>query len=209
MMATTHLTTGAAFGLAATATFHAIGHPLTWTHLVVAVAVSTGSALLPDIDHKSSRISKSLSVVTLGIAIMMRTVSHLVYEQTRGPLDPRRGGRHRGLTHTPAGALLCGLLVAAAALAAGHWLPAHGWWPDLGRWWWLGAPVFLGCIAHVTGDWLTEQGVPLLWPFKLHGSRWHHYHFPIPVSTNHAGEHFFWMPVFLFLAAGGAYFTIT
>lgn len=32
--------------------------------------------------------------------------------------------------------------------------------------WWLPASVTLGCAAHLVGDLLTEQGIPLLWPIN-------------------------------------------
>lgn len=39
-------------------------------------------------------------------------------------------------------------------------------------WWWIGLPVFWGCLAHSLGDCLTFSRCPLLWPLEIRGCRW-------------------------------------
>lgn len=46
--------------------------------------------------------------------------------------------------------------------------------------------VSLGCLVHVLGDWLTDSGVPLLWPVVSQGKRWRLVRSPAPFS---AGDH--------------------
>lgn len=41
-----------------------------------------------------------------------------------------------------------------------------------GSWWWIGLPVFWGCLAHDLGDALTLSGCPIVWPLRLRGCRW-------------------------------------
>lgn len=57
------------------------------------------------------------------------------------------------------------LLLGAAAAGALHESAS-------GSWWWIGLPVFWGCLAHSLGDALTFSRVPLLWPLEIRGCRW-------------------------------------
>ncbi|GGK24693.1 membrane protein [Pilimelia terevasa] len=71
-------------------------------------------------------------------------------------------GLLRRRTRGPFGGHAVGLLAAAATVGA-----APG-----GSWWWLGLPVFVGCLTHTLGDSLTVYGTPLLWPLRVRGCRW-------------------------------------
>ncbi len=52
--------------------------------------------------------------------------------------------------------------------------------------WLLGLTVFVGALTHVLGDWLTKSGVPLAWPFVVHGKRWWMFRSPVAFRTDDA-----------------------
>jgi len=174
--------------------------PLPVRGLVVAVA--GGAALLPDLDHPGATAARSLGLLTRVIAHAVDWVSLTVYHATRAPGDPaeRRSG-HRTLTHTVPGCLLPGLLLTVAGLLwpvslavacslltgllalglrrAGLLLlvvsSVVSWWTltTYPGWWWLvSVAVSCGCLVHLAGDWVTEAGVPLLWPLQSEQCRW-------------------------------------
>lgn len=56
--------------------------------------------------------------------------------------------------------------------------------------WWIGAAVTVGCLVHIAGDAITVSGVPLMWPLRVRGRRWHDVHLlPGPVRL-HTGRRF-------------------
>lgn len=61
---------------------------------------------------------------------------------------------HRGATHSIFGVVISGALTYAALYAGlGH------------AWAWLGAQALMvGYVAHLAGDFITNRGVPLMWP---------------------------------------------
>lgn len=203
MMAPTHMAASAAgaLGLLALAAHEGV-HVTLW-HIAAGVAVATVSALIPDADHPSSRISRAAGILTVGMSHLVRFVSARVYDATRTEADRPRGGKHRGLTHTPVGAIVFGLAVAGALLLVGQW------WPPAATCAWLGAPVGFGCLMHIGADFLTKEGVPLLWPLKVGGKRWRRFHIPlVAISTDHFAEHFLYLPAFVFAAGWCAYLTL-
>lgn len=61
---------------------------------------------------------------------------------------------HRGATHSLFGVLISGALTYAAI-----------WSFKGGAWAWLGAQAMMvGYAAHLAGDFITNRGVPLMWP---------------------------------------------
>ncbi|MBB4931356.1 membrane-bound metal-dependent hydrolase YbcI (DUF457 family) [Lipingzhangella halophila] len=48
----------------------------------------------------------------------------------------------------------------------------------------LGAVVAVGMGAHILGDWLTPQGVPLTWPLRRRGKRWWMYRSPVAFKAD-------------------------
>lgn len=130
MMGRTHMATGALAGAAIVALTQP--DPATAAGFI---AVCTYSALVPDFDHPSSKVSRALPIVGPLIARLVA----------------RAAGGHRGLTHSLLGlAILAAALLPAAALLG---LPA-----------WLPYAVLVGCATHIAGDAATETGVPLLYP---------------------------------------------
>ena len=183
---------------------------------VLAVAVTGGAALLPDLDHKSSTAARSLGIVTRLLARALDAASLAIYHATREGSDPGdRMSGHRLVTHTVPGCLLAAVLVAvcclvhpvAAAvvvcllvgllglgvkvLGGGTALAAGGasWWmfEYASSWWWvLPLATFVGCVVHVLGDTMTNSGTPLWWPLMRNGRRWRLVTTPVTFST---GDH--------------------
>lgn len=126
---TTGVTTGAWFAAAASTV---VPDPVA----VLAVAVVSYAALLPDLDTGRSTATYSLGPVTIAASwILRRFVVH-------------RGATHR-IEYAPAA-------FGATAAAGSALLP-----PPLGTWWpvW-GLAVALGVAAHIWGDARTVRGVP-------------------------------------------------
>lgn len=74
---------------------------------------------------------------------------------------------HRGFTHS----------LLAVAVATWLLVSAFRWEAD------LGAALAFGYLSHLGGDWLTERGIPLLWPWRRPFSA------PITVKTGGVAEH--------------------
>lgn len=120
-MGRSHALTAAAGWLGGCALLAATGcHPAN-SAVLTGAAVSAGWALVPDVDHPGSTVSRTLgpasrllSWVVAGVARKARALScrHCARR-------PARGG-HRGLTHTAVGAALAGMVVAVVCLAWGR-----------------------------------------------------------------------------------------
>ena len=178
-----------------------------WPVRILAVAVTGGAALLPDLDTPTSTAARSLGPVTRLAARAVAASSLAVYHATRTDADPadRRDG-HRLATHTVPACLAAGagVAVAAAAHPVGLVVVASllagllglgvrlcgaslavlggtvGWWATTQApgWWWLyGAATTVGCLVHLAGDLVTKAGVPVWWPLQRGGRRW------APVTT--------------------------
>ncbi len=85
--------------------------------VVTFAAVCAGAALLPDLDHPSSVATRRFSAASWVACHLVRPLSALVYDSTRGRRDTGRG-THRGLTHTVLGAVALGMGI---NLASAHW----------------------------------------------------------------------------------------
>lgn len=169
---------------------------------LLAVAVTGGAALLPDLDHPQATAARSLGVVTRVLAHGVDRLSLAVYYATRGERDPAdRHSGHRLLTHTAAGCLGAGVCVALAGLLlpvtliavagllggllalglrfAGPPLAVSSAglaWLALSQhpgWWWaIPVCIIVGTIVHILGDMVTNSGAPLLWPYGPPGRAW-------------------------------------
>ena len=156
---------------------------LTPAETVTGLVVGSCAALLPDIDHPSSTVSRTFGPLTQGFATPMA----------------RCLGGHRFGTHSLPGILFFGLVmqvcvffrhsppaqvivsaVLIVTLAAGvRIFRIKGIADDLapipvviGIVWFtdvslsaVPAALVLGCIVHVAGDCMTNSGCPILWPF--------------------------------------------
>ncbi|ROS74360.1 metal-dependent hydrolase [Cellulomonas sp. PhB143] len=199
MMGGHHAASGAAAWVAVTSTApYTLGiHPVSDVGVVTGAVVCAGAALLPDADHRSGTIARSLPPVSNVVARAVAAVS----------------GGHRNGTHSILGiavftglAWLLGrwhvetaalgtvdvgagvvavLLVAYAMdaldlLGTGKLAPwamsvvVAGLVAVLApeEWNWLPLAVGLGATVHVLGDLLTTGGCPLLWPVEIPSPRW-------------------------------------
>ncbi|MEU5691191.1 metal-dependent hydrolase [Actinosynnema sp. NPDC020468] len=103
---------------------HPIGQlsPQSWA---VGGVLATGAALLPDLDHPSSTISRTFGPLSQGVSGLLNTVSSFVYRTTRTRRDSNRDGGHRGLTHTLVFALAAAVGTTAVVQTSQKWaLPA-------------------------------------------------------------------------------------
>ena len=115
MLGVSHALSGAALGLAVAGFVPQLlgEHPDAGTVLTF-TAVCAGAALLPDLDHPSSMATRRFSAASFVASHLVRPLSRLVYDLTRGRRDTGRGS-HRGLTHTVVGAVLLGVAVNLAS----------------------------------------------------------------------------------------------
>lgn len=185
---------------------------------VVAVAVTGGAALLPDLDHRQATAARSLGFVTRVLAGLMSRLAVAVFYATRAPADPvEKTNGHRMLTHTVPWCLLvgaavgvigwiypvalivvCGLLVGllglgfrvagCGLLATATVVSAAAFTQDPGWSWTVSLAVTLGGVLHLVGDWLTPSGVPVLWPLTSQGRRWRMVSAPVTFTAGDAVE---------------------
>jgi membrane-bound metal-dependent hydrolase YbcI (DUF457 family) len=121
MLGKSHALSGGVGWLVGCAGLTALGAAPEPATVLFGAAVSTGFALLPDVDHPQSTVAHSLGWLTRGIATgvsrsagALRTASCL-HCSTR----PDRGG-HRAITHTAVGAAVAGLVAANLCLWVGR-----------------------------------------------------------------------------------------
>lgn len=195
MMGRTHALSGAALWLVGCATVTAVVHPVGAAVVLVGTPVAVLASYTPDLDHPSSTAARSLGVATRLLATGIAALSAAVYRWTATEEDRPNGTGHRAITHTAMFCLLLGGLVSAVLALAG-----------LSGWAWLGLPAGLGALAHLLGDACTKYGVPLVWPLKVGGRRWHSCGLPraIRIRTDRAVEHYVVIPIlFVMLFAAG------
>lgn len=115
-----------------------------------------GYALLPDLDHPFSTVTRKLGVITETLSAGLRALSGWLYQVTKGPSDERGRGEHRHATHTVLFAVLIGFLCWASTWAWGGWAVAA--WIGFGL---LLAYDRLGKLMLVplgigVADWISE-----------------------------------------------------
>lgn len=154
MMGRSHAVSGALGGVAAA--------PLLGMTTLAQVApfalVVAGFALLPDLDHPSSTVSRSVGPVTALISAVLRGASSLLYALTKGRRDEDWAGTHRHLTHT----LMFAVCLGVTAGLVGHANP----WAVLAI---AAFGIFIGSLA--LGGWMITAGLlaAALWLFSVHG----------------------------------------
>ena len=184
MMGRTHATSGAVLALAAVPALRAHGIDATGGSVIALAIAGAGGAMLPDLDHAHASIAQALGPVTKAIAGVVSAVSGGHRNGTHSILGiaaftaiavgiNRAGGIAVGLwlaflfaigtaamrlsmsKTTTSHTVLC--LLAGAALVSSSALKAFPF--GILPW-----GVAIGATAHLLGDMLTTQGVPLLWP---------------------------------------------
>jgi membrane-bound metal-dependent hydrolase YbcI (DUF457 family) len=119
VLGVSHALSGAALGLAVAGFVpQLLGEHADAGTVLTFTAVCAGAALLPDLDHPSSMATRRFSAASFVASRVVRPLSRLVYDLTRGRRDTGRGS-HRGLTHTVVGAVLLGLAVNLASARFG------------------------------------------------------------------------------------------
>lgn len=122
VMGPTHAVSGAAaWLLLAPAAAKVTGNDVDPAATAVAAAVCAGAALLPDIDHPRSTVSRSFGWPSQAVAHLVDAASAAVYNVTRGPRDEERSGGHRTLTHTALFTVTLGVVVSVLAAVFGKW----------------------------------------------------------------------------------------
>lgn len=76
------------------------------TDLLILPAVAGGAALLPDIDTRSSTVTRAMPVVTVPIHYGVSMLHRMIYAATRSRDDPPGRPAHRGITHSIVASLL-------------------------------------------------------------------------------------------------------
>lgn len=113
MMGRSHALCGLIVGVGLAAAFPYSPLPVR----LLVVPVTGGAALLPDLDHVSSKIAHSLGFVTRFLAKVTDEISVAIYHATRLDGDPsHREGGHRLVTHTVPGCLFFGVECGVAEL---------------------------------------------------------------------------------------------
>lgn len=148
VMGPTHAMSGAAAWLAlappvATLTGHSVDPAATF----VATAVCAGSALLPDIDHPSSTVSRSFGFVSVAVAHVVGIAAAGAYALTRGKDDEPRTSGHRTLTHTALFTVLLGVAVSILAGTVGKYAVIAVLFLTVGL-----------AIRGLMADWAKKQG---------------------------------------------------
>lgn len=127
-------------------------------------------ALVPDLDHKSARLSNYLPPISWWLCRLLTWVSKVAFYATREEKDTDRSNGHRALTHT----FVFALALFPSALALIAILPWSIGYPAL---WAMACTV--GALAHILGDCCTEHGCPVFWPIPIRGARWRRFGIPV------------------------------
>lgn len=158
-MSKSHTLSGVIIGVALAGALGAAPLPVR----LLVIPVCGGAALLPDLDHRSSKIARSLGPITKLLARGFNSLCLTIYHATRTDLDnaDRRDG-HRTFSHTAPGCLVFGLGVMAVELAGPAVVSAAGWPPQL-----TGFPVavVLAVMFGLMGSGLRVGG----WGFSVAG----------------------------------------
>lgn len=128
MMGASHTATGVTAGSLAAIPLALLG--VESTSALIFVAVWALASVLPDIDHKHGAPIRWLGPITRLIGWVVRLFTD-----------------HRGATHTKTGAVVFGLLVAAATF------------PVSWHFWLWGLATTGGCLTHRWGDMRTLSGL--------------------------------------------------
>jgi len=127
---------------------------------LICTGIGGVAALMPDIDHHGSTITRKLGPLGTLLSWVARKVSLAVYTLTKSHTDtPAAGGEHRGLTHTAVAAVINGVLLWLLLDRVAGVDSAFAY----------GLALAAGIVTHIVGDGITAQGVPLFWPLSISG----------------------------------------
>lgn len=135
MLGVTHFSSGIAIWLSACSAMQHISVNVSADVIWLGAAACSVGALLPDIDHPSSAISRSAWPVTAIISKAMNS----------------KFG-HRGVTHYAISSVACLLLIPIAVTISSSL-------------WWIPLSLCAGYLIHILGDACTVCGVPIFGPW--------------------------------------------
>jgi membrane-bound metal-dependent hydrolase YbcI (DUF457 family) len=152
MLGKSHALSGAVGWVAGCAVLAELGAAPSGVVIGVGAAVSTGMALLPDLDHPGSTVARTLGPATQLAARLVARIASATRRSSCKHCANRSNGGHRGLTHTAVGAAAFGLLVAGLGLVLGEWFALLV----------VGFAVWLGAHAALSSTWRARIGDAIL-----------------------------------------------
>lgn len=179
MMGRTHALSGLVAGVAVG---QFVWH-LDSVHLAVAAAVTAGAALLPDIDHRDASCAGSFGFVTKAFAWLIEHVSgghrHGTHSLAGIAAFTEAAYAAEHFRRTWGGKIGLGLLLVLVLASGLRALKIGGHFGDLlaiggaaamlySGFGLAGVPwaIAVGTAAHLAGDMLTNEGIPIAWPFS-------------------------------------------
>lgn len=179
MMGRSHALTGVAAGIGAT---YVTVVPV--PAAIVGTVFCAGAALVPDIDHHNSTITKTFGPITAVLSWVVRKISgghrygtHSIFGIGTAGAMAQYGVMYR---HTIPGQVVLSVIMILGFAGMIRLFRIPGWFDDV-------APIpivigivhftdlplgiippalVLGCAIHVIGDVVTKSGCPLFWPFS-------------------------------------------
>jgi membrane-bound metal-dependent hydrolase YbcI (DUF457 family) len=157
-------------------------YPLSPAELVIGAAVTTGAALLPDIDHPQATVSNTFGPITRVFSWAIRTLAggHRVGTHSIAGIAALALLAQAGvnLRHSTTGRVILSVVLILALSGVVRLFKIPGYLDDF-----LPVPIAagivcftsiplavvppalaLGCSIHVLGDMLTKQKIPIFWP---------------------------------------------
>lgn len=183
-----HAAIGAVSAMAALGLLAGVGLPINTATVGLAGVVSAAGALLPDLDHPSSKASRGLPIrlLTEGLGAILFVGAIVYYFSTLG-LDVMGTASGEGLgTYIRFGvlAIVGAVVLFGASAAVRSFSPHRGVTHSMGfvalttvlavlasliggASGWYGLLVGWGCLTHIVSDATTPKGTPYFWwPFK-------------------------------------------
>ncbi|MGP4074207.1 metal-dependent hydrolase [Piscibacillus sp. B03] len=167
MMATGHQAMGITWGVAAVTLSHTLPIQLNgWIEIALFFAAVMAGSLLPDMDSMTSKVGRYVYPIAFLIVIASVVAYYYASEQLWTIIQHDMVfalsivgiivvvfSTHRTWTHS----LLFLGIVTAYLMLLDTWLTIPHY---------LQVGLLIGIASHIFGDFLTKQGVPLLYPFK-------------------------------------------
>ncbi len=164
-------------------------HPMSLGTVLAFSAATAGYGLLPDIDHPQSTLARTFGPLTSALARTVSRVSggHRKFTHTLWfaalmivvvDLLVLRAGRWADWLVAGVGFYLAAMVLRLAprrgsagsemAYALEATVAVAVYQHFDGNWWWTPWAVAFGVLGHITGDILTTEGVPILYPLVPH-----------------------------------------